>query len=43
MADTGDGHGTNSIALIMVGVVALAIIIITVLTITAIIAGPPAV
>lgn len=41
MASPEHQDGTNSIAAVMVGVVALAIIIITILTITAILAGPP--
>ncbi len=43
MAKPGNKDRTHNIALMMVGVVILAIIIITVLTITAIINGPPTV
>ena len=43
MAESNDKDGSNNIAYIMVAVVALAIIIISVLTITAIVAGPPTV
>ena len=43
MEKSDNEDGTNSIALIMVGVVVLAIIIIATLTVTAILAGPPAV
>lgn len=41
MPNPEDRDGTNSIATLMVIVVALAIVIITILTITAIMAGPP--
>jgi hypothetical protein len=43
MAEPNDNNASNNIAYLMVGVVALAIIIITILTITAIVAGPPVV
>ncbi len=43
MAESNDKDGSNNIAYIMVAVVTLAIIIISVLTITAILAGPPTV
>lgn len=43
MSNPKDRDSANSIAVLMVGVVALAIIIITILTITAIMAGPPSV
>ena len=43
MAEPKDKDGSNNIAYMMVAVVALAIIIISVLTITAIVAGPPTV
>lgn len=43
MAGPGDKDNSNSIARFMVGIVALAIIIITILTITAIMSGPPAI
>ena len=43
MAKPENDNRANNIAYLLVGVVALAIIIITILTITAIVAGPPAV
>lgn len=41
MAEPDEQDGSHNIAYLMVAVVALAIIIITALTITAIVAGPP--
>jgi hypothetical protein len=43
MEEPRNDDGSNNITLIMVGVVVLAIIIIATLTVTAILAGPPAV
>lgn len=42
MAKPGDQESSNSIARFMVIIVALAIIIIATLTVTAIVSGPPA-
>ena len=43
MSNPKEKHRSNNIAYLMVAVVALAILIIAILTITAIVAGPPTV